>query len=186
MSSVSVQPFSGTFRAQSQASTFAFAVRHSDVFRFRGELTDVAATLRGDGDTLALEGSARAESITIVEPAAMRASVVGPQFFDVEHHPEVTFRSTAIRLGDDGRAEVDGELTMRGVARPVTADGQYASPRITGFGEAAGMRLQATVDRREWGFDWQAELPGGGDAVGWDVEIDIDLLFMREDAEAGG
>jgi polyisoprenoid-binding protein YceI len=180
MSSISVQPFSGTFAAQSQASTFAFAVRHSGVFRFRGALTDVTATLRGDGDALELDGAARVASISIVEPAAMRASVVGPEFFDVEHHPEVTFRSTAIRLGDDGRAEVDGELTMRGVTRDVTADGEYAAPREASFGEVAGLRLQTTIDRRDWGFDWQLPLPGGGDAVGWDVEIEIDLLFLRE------
>jgi polyisoprenoid-binding protein YceI len=110
--------------------------------------------------------------------------VIGPEFFDFERHPEVTFRSTAIRLGDDGRAEVDGELTMRGVTRPVFAQGHYAAPRALAFGEAGGMRLQATIDRREWGFDWQVELPEGGIAVAWDVELDIDLLLMREDADA--
>jgi polyisoprenoid-binding protein YceI len=184
MASVSVQPFSGTFRAQAPASTFAFAVRHSDLFRFRGQFSDVTASLRGDGDALVLEGSASVESITIVEPAAMRASVIGPSFFDAESHPDVAFRSTAIRLGDDGQLEVDGELTMRGVTRPVSATGQYAVPRTLAFGEAGGMRLQTTIDRREWGFDWQGELPGGGEAVGWDVEMEIDLLFMREAVDA--
>lgn len=190
MSSVSAQPLSGLFRASPEVSTVAFAVRHSGVFRFRGGLSDVTATLRGsgdaDGNALALEGSARVASISIAEPAAMRASVLGPEFFDSERHPEISFRSTAIRLGDDGRADVEGELTMRGVTHPITAAGQYAPPRQVGFGEAAGMRLQTTVDRREWGFDWQVQLPGGGNAVGWDVEFDIDLLFMRADAEAEG
>jgi polyisoprenoid-binding protein YceI len=184
MSEAAVQPFSGTYRAQPEPSTFAFAVRHSGVFRYRGSLSDVAATLRGDGDALVLEGSARVDSISVVEPAAMRASVLGPEFFDAERHPEITFRSTAVRLADDGRAEVDGELTIRGVTRPVTASGQYAPPRQAGFGEAAGLQLQTSFDRREFGFEWQAELPGGGDAVSWDVEMDIDLLLMREHADA--
>ena len=138
------------------------------------------ATLRADGDALALEGSARVDSISVVEPAAMRASVLGPDFFDAERHPEIAFRSTAVRLADDGRAEVDGELTIRGVTRPITASGHYASPRPAGFGEVAGLQLRTSFDRREFGFDWQMELPGGGDAVGWDVEVDIDLLLMRE------
>src|SRR3954467_12477143 len=97
MTSFAVQPFSGTYRAQPVASTFAFAVRHTGVFWFRGSLSDVAATLRGDGEALVLEGSARVDSISIVEPAAMRASVLGPEFFDAEHHPEIAFRSTAVR-----------------------------------------------------------------------------------------
>jgi polyisoprenoid-binding protein YceI len=142
--------------------------------------------LRVDGDTLSLEGSARVDSISVVEPPAMRASVLGPDFFDVERYPEITFRSTEVRFTDDGRAEVDGELTIRGITRPVIASGRYAPPRSTSFGEAAGLQLRATFDRREFGFEWQMQLPGGGDAVGWDVEVDIDLLLTRDDAQAEG
>ena len=186
MSTVAAQPFSGTYRAQTLPSSFSFAVRHSGVFWYRGSLSDVAATLTTDGDALALEGSARVDSISVVEPAAMRASVLGPEFFDAERHPEITFRSTAIRLGDDGRAEVDGELTIRGVTRAVAARGHYALPRASSFGEIAGMQLQTSFDRRDFGFDWQMQLPGGGDAVGWQVEVDIDLLLKREEADPEG
>jgi polyisoprenoid-binding protein YceI len=185
MAPVAVQPFTGTYTAQPTASSFAFAVRHSGVFWYRGALPDVAATLRTEDDgALSLEGSARVDSISVVEPAAMRASVLGPEFFDVERHPEVAFRSTAIRLADDGRAEVDGELTLRGVTLPVAAVGQYAPPRMAGFGEVAGLQLHTSLDRRTFGFAWQAELPSGGDAVGWQVEIDIDLLLIRDAADA--
>lgn len=177
MSSTAVHPFSGTYDAQPTASSFTFAVRHSGVFYYRGSLSDVEATLRADGDALALEGSARINSISIAEPPEMRASVLGPEFFDVERHPEIGFRSTELRLRDDGRAEVDGELTIRGVTRPVTGSGHYAAPREAGYGEIAGIELRTSFDRREFGFDWQAELPGGGDAVGWNVEVEIDLLL---------
>jgi polyisoprenoid-binding protein YceI len=186
MASVAVHPFTGTYRAQPVPSSFAFAVRHSGVFWYRGSLSDVAATLGADGDALALEGSARVDSISVVEPAAMRASVLGPEFFDAEHHPEITFRSTEIRLDGDGRAEVDGELTIRGVTRPVTASGHYAPPRQASFGEVAGLQLRTSFDRREFGFDWQMQLPGGGNAVGWEVEVDIDLLLRRAEADADG
>ena len=184
MATIAVQPFSVTYDAQPVPSSFAFAVRHSGVFWFRGSLSDVTATLRADGDALTLEGSARVDSISVVEPAAMRASVLGPEFFDAERHPEITFRSTELRLADDGRAELDGELTIRGVTRPVSASGHYSSPRLSSFGEIAGLQLHTSFDRREYGFQWQMQLPGGGDAVGWDVEVDIDLLLKRDDAEA--
>jgi polyisoprenoid-binding protein YceI len=186
MSHVAAQPFSGVFRAQPEPSTFAFAVRHSGVFWYRGSLSDVTATLHADGDGLALEGSAAVDSISVVEPAAMRASVLGPAFFDAERHPEITFRSTEIRLADDGRAEVDGELTIKGVTRPIAGVGQYAAPRMSSFGEIAGLQLRTSFDRREFGFDWQMELPGGGNAVGWDVEVDIDLLLILEPPDDQG
>ena len=184
MSTIAAQPFSGTYRAQPEPSTFSFAVRHSGVFWYRGSLSDVTATLRGDGDALALEGSARVDSISVIEPAAMRASVLGPEFFDAQNHPEITFRSTEVHLDDDGLVAIDGDLTIRGVTRPATASGHYAPPRQASFGEVAGLQLQTTIDRRDFGFDWQMQLPGGGNAVGWDVEVDIDLLLMREDADA--
>jgi polyisoprenoid-binding protein YceI len=183
MASLALRPYSGTYRVESIPSTFAFAVRHSGVFWYRGALSDVAATLRADGEALVLEGSARVDSISVSQPAAMRASVLGPDFFDAEHHPEITFRSTAVRLGEDGRAEVEGNLTIRGVTQPVTATGHYAPPQQSSFGEIAGMQLHTSLDRREFGFEWQMALPGGGDAVSWDVELDIDLLLRREDAQ---
>jgi polyisoprenoid-binding protein YceI len=179
MSFVAIQPFSGTYRALPVPSSFAFAVRHTGVFWFRGSLSAVTATLRGDDDALALEGAARVDSISVVEPAAMRASVLGPEFFDAERHPEITFRSTAVRLAGDGGVEVDGELTIRGVTRPVTAGGSHSPQRPSSYGEVAGLQLKTSFDRREFGFEWQMELPGGGNAVGWDVEVDIDLLLMR-------
>jgi len=184
MAAIGIHHFAGTYRALPLPSSFAFAVRHSGVFDYRGSLSDVAATLHGDGDALTLEGSARVDSISVMEPPAMRASVLGPAFFDAERHPEITFRSKAVRLGDDGRAEVDGGLTIRGVTRSVTASGRYAPPLPSGFGEIAGLQLRASFDRREFGFDWQMEMPGGGDAVGWEVQVDIELLLKREDPDA--
>jgi polyisoprenoid-binding protein YceI len=149
------------------------------VFWYRGSFSDVSATLHGEGDALSLEGSAQVASISIREPAAMRAHMLAPDFFDAEHHPEIRFRSTAIRLTEDGGAELDGELTIRGVTRPVSASGRFAPPRDATFGEVAGLQLATTFDRRDFGFDWQAQLPGGGDAVSWDVNVEIDLLLIR-------
>lgn len=178
-------PLTGTFHANAVSSTFAFAVRHSGVFWFRGTLADVTATLRAGSDALALEGAAQVASISIAEPEAMRASVLGPEFFDAADHPELTFRSTAMRLAPDGTAEVEGDLTMRGVTLPVAAGGRYEAPRLSGFGEIMGLELHATLDRRDFGFGWQAELPSGGDAVSWAVQLDLDLLFVREADDAG-
>lgn len=184
MSQVVTQPFSGTYRAQPAPSTFAFAVRHSGAFWFRGSLSDVAATLRADDDGLVLEGSADVESISVAEPPAMRASVLGPDFFDAGRHPTITFRSTELRLDEDGGLELDGELTMKGITRPVAATGRHAGPRPAAFGDIAGLELRTTIDRRDFGFEWQTELPDGGHALSWDVQIDIDLLLIREGATA--
>jgi len=184
MSPATAQRFSGIYSIQAVPSSFAFAIRHSGVFWYRGSFSEVAGTLRADGDGLALEGSARVDSISIVEPAVLREHVLGPGFFDADHHPEIAFRSTRLRLADDSRAEVDGDLTIRGVTRPLTATGHCTPPRPTSFGDVTGLQLHTSFDRRAFGFEWQMELPGGGDAVGWNVEVDIDLLLLHDDTHA--
>ena len=179
MATVAAQPFSGTYAAQPVPSTFAFAVRHSGVFWFRGSLSDVAATLRADGDTLALEGSARADSISVVEPAAMRASVLGPEFFDAEHHPEIIFRSTETAspttAGQRSKASSRSGVSHARSPPAVTTHHPDRAPSV----RSRDSELQTSFDRRDFGFDWQMKLPGGGDAVGWEVEVDIDLLLKR-------
>lgn len=180
MSQLAAQPFAGAYRAQAAVSTIAFAVRHSETFWFRGTVPDVDATLRAHAHGAVLEGVAQVESISVLEPAAMRESLLGPEFFDAERYPELRFASEEIRFGGDGRLELDGELTMRGTTRPVTARGEYATPRQAAFGEVAGLRIHTEVDRRDFGFDWQMELPSGGLAVGWEVQVDVDLMLMAE------
>lgn len=185
MTSLAVQPFSGTFNAAPAVSTFAFAVRHSGVFWYRGAFADVTASLTvAADDALSLAGAARVDSISVTEPDAMRASVLGPAFFDAERHPELTFRSTSLRLADDGGLELDGDLTMRGATHAIAATGSWSAPRQADYGEVAGLRLTTTLDRRAFGLEWQAPMPDGGDAVGWEVRLDVDLLLVRADQSA--
>jgi polyisoprenoid-binding protein YceI len=185
ISTTTTQPFTGTYAVQPVPSTFGFAVRHSGVFWFRGAFSDVSGTLTADADGLTLTGAARVDSISIREPDALRAHLLAPDFFDAEQHPEVGFRSTEIHLADDRTAEVEGELTIRGVTRRVRAWGHWAAPRDAGYGEVAGLELHTSIDRREFGFDWQSQLPSGSDAVSWEVEVDIDLLLVRVDGVDG-
>ena len=182
MASVAVQPFPGTYRAMAEPSSFAFAVRHSGVFWYRGALSDVAATLRGDGDALALEGSARVDSVSVIEPAAMRASVLGPEFFDAERHPELRFESTDIRpTGDGDEVVVDGELTIKGITKPVEARGTLEGPAVT-FGDVnkVGLTLEAIIDRTEFGLNWNAPLPKGGFALANDVKLIVELELAEQ------
>src|SRR5829696_8733008 len=93
-----VQPFTGSYAADPIHSSFGFAVEYSGRGKFRGRLGDVTATLTAGDEGLALEGTARVESISIHNPPQFRAHVLGPDFFDSENHPEVTFSSSSIEL----------------------------------------------------------------------------------------
>jgi hypothetical protein len=139
----------------------------------------VLAELRGAGRRGARGG---ADSITIRRPAEFRAHVVdGHDFFDAGNHPEISFASTRIEIGEDGTLDIDGELTMRGQTRPVSATGVYVAPVEDLYGQRrAAIDLAAEIDRRDWGMSFQAELPRGGDVLSWTVALSIQLELVAD------
>jgi len=176
--STTVQPLAGTYTADPIHSSFGFAVRYMGVSTFRGTLDDVSATFTAGDDGVAIEGAAQVESISIRTPQPFRDHVLAADFFDVANHPQVTFRSSQVELAADGRAVVDGELTIRGTTLPVHAEGSW-SPESELFGyRKAGLTLTATVDRTAYGLDWNADLPTGGKALANDVTLTVELTLL--------
>jgi polyisoprenoid-binding protein YceI len=178
--STAILPFTGTYDIDRTHSSVHFAVEHI-VSTFRASFDDIDGRLVGDDAGTTLGAAARVESVSIVEPPEFRDHVVrGDDFFQADLHPELSFRSTDLELRDDGSAIVTGELTIRGVSRPITAEGSYRPPTVDPFGTArAALTLHATVDRRDWGLSWQLPLPDGGDAVGWKVELTAELELVK-------
>ncbi len=177
-----LQPLAGSYAADPVHSSFAFGVRYMGVSTFRGTLGDVSATLAAGPDGVALEGAAQVESISIRTPQQFRDHVLSAEFFDAASHPQVTFRSTRVALEDDGRAVVDGELTIRRATLPVHAEGSW-SPEDELFGQRkAGLRLEATVDRTAFGLAWNADLPTGGKALSNDVTLTVELTLLPQEA----
>jgi polyisoprenoid-binding protein YceI len=177
-----VQPFAGTYHADPVHSSFGFAVEYSGTGKFRGTLDGVSAALTAGDDGLSLEGAARVESISIRQPEMFRAHVLGPEFFDADNHPEVTFKSTKVELSEDGTARLDGELTIAGTTRPVAAAGTWSEPvPAAGGGLRAGLEVATVIDRRDFGFEWQMQLPNGGDALAYDVTLEVNLLLIQKD-----
>lgn len=176
------QPLAGTFVADPIHSTLQFAIKHMGVSTFRASFDDLDARVVADEDHVHLEGAVRAESISIRQPPEFRDHVVyGNDFFDAHNHPEITFRSADVRLDGDGTVSGGGELVIKGIARPITARGTYQAPVEDPFGsERAALEISATVDRREWAMDWQAPLPKGGDALGYDVELTAHIELVRD------
>ena len=178
--STAILPFTGTYDIDRTHSSVHFAVEHI-VSTFRASFDDIDGRLVGDDAGTTLGAAARVESVSIVDPPEFRDHVVrGDDFFQADVHPELSFRSTDVELRDDGSAIVKGELTIRGITRPVIAEGSYRPPTVDPFGVArAALTLHATVDRRDWGLSWQLPLPDGGDAVGWKVELTAELELVK-------
>jgi polyisoprenoid-binding protein YceI len=168
------QVAAGTYNVDPVHSSFGFAIKHNGISTFRGQFQDVAATLE-DG---VLTGTAQVESVSTPIPP-LKAHLISPEFFNASETPAIEFRSTDIRVAQDGAAVLDGELTIRGVTRSVTALGTYGSGQNMAGADVVGFDLEATVDRRDYGIAWQAQLPSGGDVLGWDVTLQVHLELLK-------
>jgi len=181
MSTTSPGTIHGSYRADPIHSSFGFAVRYMGVSTFRSTFSEVEATFTDEGGAPRLEGRAKVESINITAPAEFRAHVLSADFFDAESHPSITFESTNVELDDDATARVEGELTIKGITKPVTANGTWQGDTPHAFGgERAALQLEAKVDRTQYDLNWNAPLPNGGKALEDEVTITIELNLVKE------
>lgn len=170
-------PLSGSYAADPIHSNFGFAVRYQGVSLFRGTMGDVTATF-ADGR---LEGVAQVESISIRTPEQFRAHVLSEDFFDAANHPEVGFVSTRVDLADDGTASVSGDLTIKGVTKSVEAAGTWVSPAADMMGNTRGhLQIETTIDRTDFGIDWNAPLPSGGKALANQVTLTVEVALVEQ------
>jgi polyisoprenoid-binding protein YceI len=175
MSTTTIQQVpAGAYTVDPVHSTFGFAVKHNGISTFRGQFEQVDAKLE-DG---VLTGSARVESVKTAIPD-LKGHLLSPDFFNAGEAPTIEFRSTDIRVAGDGSAEVDGELTIRGTTRPVIAKGTFGSGSNIAGADVVGFDLETTIDRREYGLNWQAELPKGGEVLAWEVTLEVHLELVK-------
>ena len=168
------------------AGTWGLDPVHSDVGfevdylagTFRGHFRDVQATL-GTGDSGArIEGTAIVSSVD-VKDENLAAHLQSPDFFDAERYPELRFIADEIDL-DGESVLVPGELTIKGVTKPVEVTGTLTEPIQDAWGnDRLGLQLSATVDRTEFGLDWNMPLPTGDQALANTVTILAELQLVK-------
>jgi polyisoprenoid-binding protein YceI len=163
----------GTYAADTVHSSVGFEVPYA-VATFSGTVTDFEATLV-DGR---LEGSARIESLQTKEEN-LQAHLMSPEFFDAERNPTVSFSGDLSRDGD--KATVDGEITLKGITKPVTLEGTITGPAVDHFGATrVGLKLAATVDRTQFDMKWNMPLPNGEPALSNEVTLKADLTLVAQ------
>jgi len=179
LESTRIAPAGTTWAADPIHSDVAFEVEYAGVSTFRGSFRDFDATL--EGSTLA--GSARVASVD-VKDEQLSGHLQSPDFFDAERHPEIAFRADTLSVADDGAVTGSGELTIKGVTKPVELQGRLASAAsVDPFGrERLGLTLGTQIDRNQFGIEWNAPNQSGGNYLGDEVTLKADLTFVRQES----
>jgi len=182
MSSTTTQPVAtGNWTIDPVHSHVGFSVKHMVVATFRGYFAkyDGALASSGDGSPV-LKGQVEADSI-VVKDENLAGHLKSPEFFDVAAYPEISFVSTAVNVGEDSSLEVEGDLTIKGNTHRITARGALNGPHTDIAGnDKLGVDLEAVIDRREFGLEWNAPLPKGGFALENDVKLEVTLELVKE------
>ena len=167
----------GTWNADPVHSHLQFEIDYAGTNVFRGGFNDYTATVE-DG---VLEGVAKVASVD-VKDEQLNGHLQSPDFFDAARFPEITFRATELVKESDGSVRASGELTLKGVTKPVELTGRIGSPQTDPFGrEKLGLTLQTTVDRNDYGISWNMpNQAGGGNYLGDDVTLVANLVFAKQ------
>ena len=171
----------GTWQVDATHSQVGFAVPYL-VGTFRGSFSPVEATLAvGDDGAVELAGAAPVEGIK-VQDENLATHLLSPDFFDAERAPKIAFKAGDFdRSGDE--VKVDGELTIKGITRPVELTGTITDPLVDYTEkERIAVTLETTIDRTQFDLNWNAPIPSGEPALGNDVTVNAELFFFKAQA----
>lgn len=173
----------GTWTLDTAHTEIGFVARHAMITKVRGQFEDFDATVVIDTDNpgnTSATATIRTASITTGNEDR-DGHVRGADFFDVENHPEMTFSATSYDLRDNRGGTVTGDLSIKGITRPVTLDVEIAGVEEDPFGNTRiGFEASTKINRKDFGIDFQAPLGSGGVLVSEEIAIQIDGSGIRQ------
>ena len=177
----------GTYRIDPGHSRIGFVARHAMVTKVRGSFTEFT----GSG-TFDVEDPSRSSLQLTIEAASIDTAnpdrdghLRSNDFLDLEHYPQITFASTAVAQVEPDTYRVNGDLSIKGVTRPVTFDLVYAGSAVDPYGnQRIGFEGSTTINRKDWGVNWNADLEASAVLVSEKVTLEFDISAIKVAATA--
>jgi polyisoprenoid-binding protein YceI len=166
-----------TYQFDKAHTTVGFQVRH--IFTMLGgKFQDFSGTIKVDRakpESSSVEFTIQAASIFTNEPKRDE-HLKSPDFFDVASHPTITFKSTSVKPSGDNAYQVTGDLTMRGVTKSITIPVTFLGEGKDPWGnEKMGFETSTTLNRKDYGINWNKTLDQGGVLVGDEVKVQVSV-----------
>jgi polyisoprenoid-binding protein YceI len=170
----------GTWSVDPAHSNVEFSVKHLGIATVRGAFNEFEGTFDvGEDGSARARGTVTAASIDTNEEAR-DAHLRSADFFHAEVHPELTFESTRIRPLDEDTFEIEGDLKMRGVTRPVVLLAELQGTEIDPLGnERVGLEVSGQLNRGDWGMTFNQALGSGNVLVSDRVKLSLDISAVK-------
>jgi polyisoprenoid-binding protein YceI len=175
----------GTYDIDASHSTIGFVARHAMIAKVRGAFNEIEGAGHFDADDptrSTLEVVIRTASVD-THNADRDGHLRSADFFDVDNHPTMTFTSTGVEAVDESTYAVTGDLTIKGVTRPVVFDVQLGGTAVDPWGNTRlGLEGSAVVNRKDWDLTWNTALDAGGVLVGEKVTLEFEISAVKAQA----
>ena len=160
-------------------SSVGFEVKHMGIATVRGRFGTFEGTIDATGDAPVLRGNVEVATVDTGD-ANRDGHLKGPEFFDADQQPKITFHSTATEVGADGEITLQGEITIKGITKPIELTGQVAENGQDPWGnERIGLELSSAIDRREFDLKWNQTLPNGNLLVANEVKLLVSVSAVK-------
>ncbi len=175
-----------TWEADTAHSSANFSVKHLGISNVSGTLGDVTGKVEVDDKDITkskIEATVDLKGIN-TKMGKRDDHLRSPDFFDVEKFPSLSFKSTKVEKGEGNKLKVTGDLTIHGVTKPVTLDGELTAEVANPFSGAKtrGFSGTTTLNRKDFGLTWNKTLEAGGLLVGEDVKVFVETELVKKDA----
>ena len=180
--STAERTLTGNYTIDPSHSHIGFTARHAMVTKVRGSFNEYEGAGYFDSEDPTkskLELTIQADSIDTGN-ADRDNHLRGNDFFDMETHPEIRFVSTQVESLGDERYRVTGDLTIKGATKPVSVEFDYTGTAVDPFGnQRIGFEGRTTINRKEWGVNWNAALEAGGVLVSEKVNLEFEVSAIK-------
>jgi polyisoprenoid-binding protein YceI len=173
----------GQYALDASHSRIGFVARHAMVTKVRGAFNEFEGTGYLDGDNPANSTvSVRIQAASIDTRNEQRDEHLrGNDFLDMATYPEITFVSTSAKQLDDTSFQLTGDLTIKGVTKPVTVDFTLEGTAVDPWGNLrVGFEGSTVINRKDWGVNWNAALEAGGVLVSEKVTLEFELSAVKQ------
>ena len=168
---------SGTWSIDPVWSALEFEVKKIGLINVKGRVLGFTGTIQG-GEHPSIDGTVDVSSITTFDETR-DTHVQSPDFFDVARYPELRFESTSVETDGD-ELVVQGDLTIKGIAKPVELRGSFLGTGTDPMGnDRIAVELSGTIDRTDFELKWNAPLPGGGFLLPNEVVLNASFAAVK-------
>lgn len=182
MSTQTIDSITGTYTIDPSHSQIGFTARHAMVTKVRGAFNEFSGSGQLDGEVPAnslFQVTIKTASID-TRNADRDGHLKSNDFFAMDEFPEITFVSTNVEKSDASTFTVTGDLTIKGVTKPVSIPFEFTGSAIDPYGNfRIGFEGKATINRKDWGVNWNAALEAGGVLVSEKVNLEFEISAIR-------